>query len=123
MQIKINKEIRDYNESMYFGLSLRQFIFSFLACLMAIGMYFIFIPYFSLETVSWICIISAIPFALLGFIKYNGIPLEKFIAAYIKSEFLIPKKLTVGNTNIYYLMMNEDKKEKGKDSDNIENNN
>lgn len=29
---KINKEIRDYTESVYFGLSLRQFIFSILAC-------------------------------------------------------------------------------------------
>ena len=32
MEVKINKEIRDYTESVYFGLSLRQFIFSILAC-------------------------------------------------------------------------------------------
>lgn len=29
MEIKINREIRDYTESMFFGLSLRQFIFFF----------------------------------------------------------------------------------------------
>ena len=28
MEIKINREIRQYMESMFFGLSLRQFIFS-----------------------------------------------------------------------------------------------
>ena len=32
MEVKINKEIRNYTESMFFGLSLRQFIFSLLAC-------------------------------------------------------------------------------------------
>ncbi len=28
MEVKVNKEIRNYTESIYFGLSLRQFIFS-----------------------------------------------------------------------------------------------
>ena len=32
MEVKINKEIRNYTESMFFGLSMRQFIFSVLAC-------------------------------------------------------------------------------------------
>lgn len=27
MEVKINREIRNYTESMFFGLSLRQFIF------------------------------------------------------------------------------------------------
>ena len=31
MEVKINREIRNYTESMFFGLSLRQFIFSVLA--------------------------------------------------------------------------------------------
>ena len=36
MEVKINKEIRNYTESMFFGLSLRQFIFSVLACGVAV---------------------------------------------------------------------------------------
>ena len=31
MEVKINREIRNYTESMFFGLSLRQFIFSVFA--------------------------------------------------------------------------------------------
>lgn len=31
MEVKINREIRNYTESMFFGLSLRQFVFSLLA--------------------------------------------------------------------------------------------
>ena len=38
MEVKINREIRNYTESMFFGLSLRQFIFSVLACGIAVGL-------------------------------------------------------------------------------------
>ena len=37
MEVKINKEIRDYTEAIFFGLSLRQFIFSVLACGIAVA--------------------------------------------------------------------------------------
>lgn len=40
MEIKINKEIRDYQESVFMGLSLRQFLFSLLAIGVAVGVYF-----------------------------------------------------------------------------------
>ena len=32
MEIKINREIREYKENMFFWLSLRQLVFSVLAC-------------------------------------------------------------------------------------------
>ena len=38
MAVKINKEIRNYTESMFFGLSMRQFIFSVPACGVAAGL-------------------------------------------------------------------------------------
>ena len=102
MEVKINKEIRDYTESVYFGLSLRQFIFSILACGMAVVLYFVFRPYFGIETLSWLCILGAAPFAAIGFIKYNGMNAEEFIVAYIRSEFLTPKELIFKPTNFYY---------------------
>ena len=55
MEVKINREIRNYTESMFFGLSMRQFIFSVLACGVAVGLYFILRPYFGVETLSWFC--------------------------------------------------------------------
>ena len=71
MEVKINREIRNYTEAMFFGLSMRQFIFSACACVMAVGLYFLLKPYVGTETVSWMCILGAAPFAALGFIKYN----------------------------------------------------
>ena len=38
MEVKINREIRNYTESMFFGLSMRQFVFSVLAILVAVGL-------------------------------------------------------------------------------------
>ena len=101
MEVKINKDIREFSESIFFGLSLRQFIFSLLACVVAVILYFSLKPHLGLETVSWVCILGAIPFAVLGFVKYNGMTAEQFIVAFIKSEFLIPKRLTFKSKNIY----------------------
>ena len=105
MEVKINKEIRNYTESMFFGLSLRQFIFSVLACGVAVGLYFLLRPRFGTETLSWVCILGAFPFAAMGFIKYNGMTAEQFVWSWIKSEFLMPKKLMFLPDNLYYETM------------------
>ena len=105
MEVRINREIREYTESMFFGLSLRQFIFSVLAVGIAVGIYLGLNPILGTETTSWLCIVAAFPFAVIGFLKYNGMTAEKFIWAWIKSVFMIPKVLTFGNTNYYYSML------------------
>ena len=102
MEIKINREIRNYTESIFFGLSLRQFIFSLCACVVAVILYFASSKYFNKEIVSWICVIGAIPFVGLGFFKYNGMPLEEFIVAFVVSEILTPRELKFESENIYY---------------------
>ena len=60
MEVRINREIRDYTESMFFGLSLRQFFFSVLACGVAVGIYLGLNPMLGTETTSWLCIIYAL---------------------------------------------------------------
>ena len=108
MERRINKEIRDYSETVFFGLTLRQFVFSVLACAVAVGLYFLLRPVFGMETLSWICILAALPFAVLGFIQYNGMTAEKLIWAWIKSEFVTPKVLIDKPRNLYYEMCKED---------------
>lgn len=101
MEVKINREIRDYSEAVYFGLNLRQFVFSVLACGVAVGLYFLLKPFFGIETLSWVCIVGAAPFAALGFFKYHGMTAEKVLFAYIKSEVLMSKELKFVSTNYY----------------------
>ena len=115
MEVKINKEIRDYTEAIYFGLNLRQFIFSVLACIMAVIFYFLLKDKLGIETLSWVCILIWSPFAAIGFVKYNGMTFEKFVVAYLKSKILTPTYLTFKPKN-YYLELLElkEKEEKRK---------
>ena len=113
MEVKINREIRNYTESMFFGLSMRQFVFSVLAILVAVGLYFLLKPHFGTETVSWMCILGAAPFAALGFITYHGMIAEQFLWAWLRSELLEPKELRFKSSNLYYEAL-KDKLEGGK---------
>ncbi|MBR3993845.1 MAG: PrgI family protein, partial [Clostridia bacterium] len=101
MEVKINREIRDYTEAVYFGLSLRQFVFSVLACGVAVGLYFLLRPFFGIETLSWVCILGAAPFAAIGFFKYHGMTAEKVLFTYLRSEILMPKEIKFISKNIY----------------------
>ncbi len=105
MEVKINREIRNYTESMFFGLSLRQFIFSLLAMIVAVGLYFLLKPIIGLEAVSWVCILGAAPFAAMGFVTYHGLAAEKFLIVWLRSEFMEPRELHAQPTNLYYEAM------------------
>lgn len=100
MEIKVNREIRDHSESLLLGLSLRQLVFSALAILVAVFVYFLLRNMFSIETLSWLCILCAAPFAALGFIKFNGMNATQLILVII--NYLITPKLLVYRTENYY---------------------
>lgn len=102
MEVKINREIRDYTESVFFGLSLRQFIFSILAVGVAVILYFLLKPYLGTETVSWVCILGAAPFAALGFVTYHGMTAEHFLWAWLRSELIEPRQIRFESNNYYY---------------------
>ena len=98
MEVKINREIRNYTESMFFGLSMRQCVFTVLAAGVAILLYFVLKPYVGTETVSWMCILGAAP----------------FVWAWLRSEVMEPKVIRFQPNNIYYeaLKPELEKKEK-----------
>ena len=95
------------------GVYMRQFVFSVLAILVAVGLYFLLKPHFGTETVSWMCILGAAPFAALGFITYHGMTAEQFLWAWLRSELLEPKELRFEASNLYYEAL-KDKLEGGK---------
>ena len=107
MEVKMNKEIRDYQESMFFGLNFRQCAFSVLALLTAVGIYFGTRSLPVEEIRGWLCMLGAAPFAACGFFKYHGMTAEQFLWAFVKSEFLYPKRLSYQPENLYYACMEE----------------
>ena len=48
------------------------------------------------------CVLGASPFAVMGFVRYNGMTAEQFVWAWIKSEFILPKKMLFVPENLYY---------------------
>lgn len=110
MEVKINKEIREYTENIYLGLTLRQFIFSLIGCIIA-GITYLFVkPYLGTEITSWICIFEVVPFAALGFIKINGMTMEQFVFVFIKNKILTPKILFYKPVNLYEELIKGDDK-------------
>ena len=102
MEVKVNKEIREYSENMFFGLTMRQFFFSVLGCIVAVGIYFLCRNALGTEFTTWLCVLGVVPFALLGFVSYNGMPAEKVALAYIKSRIIYPRRYICRPTSMYY---------------------
>ena len=102
LEIRINKEIKDYHESLFLGLSVRQFACSLGAVAAAIGIYFGLKGVLDKETVSWLCIVCAAPLAAAGFFNYNGMNFEQFVIAYIYSEFICSGVRTYQSENYVY---------------------
>ena len=117
MEVRINKEIKDYHESLFFGLSTRQCFCSALALGAAVGIYFGLRRFVGSEVVSWLCIVCSAPLAIAGFFTYNGMTFEKFIIAWIKSEIIYSGVRPYRSENIIYTLHQEvveDEKKKKK---------
>jgi len=101
MEIKVNKEIMDYHESVFMGLNMREVLCVGLAAGVAAGVFFLFQKKLGVETTGWICILSAAPIAALGFVKINGLRLEEFVASFFKATFVMPKTRIFISENFY----------------------
>ena len=76
-------------------------MFALLAVVVAVAVYFGLRSVLGTGEIGWICVLAAFPFALGGFFTYNGMTLERFVLAFIRSEFLYPKKLMFRSENLY----------------------
>lgn len=74
LEIKIPKEVRQHKETIFFGLSARQFL----------------------------CALLAVGIAAAGFFHYNGLTLEQFVWAFLKSQVLCAGIRVFRSENIYY---------------------
>ena len=101
MEVKVPRDILKYEEALFFGLSLRQFLFSLMAVGVAVGAFLLANPVLGTEMASWICMVAALPFALLGFVRYNGMTADQFMKVWIRSELLFPKVLVFRGGNFY----------------------
>lgn len=107
MEIKVNKEVRDYTESIFLGLSFRQFLFSIIACVVAVIIYLSCVDILGMETTSWLCMLGAAPFASLGFITFQKMNAEQILITAWHSFLLSNKNLIDKPFNLYYEMFKD----------------
>lgn len=63
------------------GLTLRQLICSVIAIGAAVLAYLTLEPVLGRETVSWVCIVAAVPIAAAGFFRYDDLNFEQFLVS------------------------------------------
>ena len=83
-------------------MTARQFLCAVIAVGAAAGIYLGLGPAIGKETASWVCILAAAPVALAGFFHYNGLTLEQFLWAVVKSEILFAGGRPFASENFYY---------------------
>ncbi len=109
MEIKLNKEIRNHKEGIFFGLSLRQLVCCALAVGAAVGVYFGLHDVLGDEVTSWLCILAATPLGVAGFFKYNGLTFEQFLWAVIKTCILCAgPRLWIAENYLYEALTGEE---------------
>ncbi|SEV85128.1 PrgI family protein [[Clostridium] fimetarium] len=72
MVIEVNKDVDRYQESVAFGLSAKQLIFSAASLISGSGIVLLLYPYIGITGSAYVAIPVVAPIALGGFYSYNG---------------------------------------------------
>ena len=97
--------MRQHKESIFCGLSTRQFFCAVVAVGIAVAVYLLLASAIGKENASWLCVLAAAPMAVAGFFSYNGLTLEQFAWAFFKSELLCAGGRRFVSKNFYYNML------------------
>ena len=119
MQIlEINKEILMEKDTLFMGLTVRETVFAALGVsVTAGGSMLVQSTALGMQGGSWIAILAGMPLFALGFWKKNGMPLEKYLGAVMRSKFSAPQKRPVRYPNIHYdLLIKEKEEENGENT-------
>lgn len=93
IEIRIPKEIKNYREKLFFGLTLRQCICAGIALLICVPLYIWGHHFLPQEAISWIVVFIAVPLMLTGFFRYNDMAFEQFALEVIHFYFYPQKRV------------------------------
>lgn len=92
ISVEIPKEIRDFKEKLFFGLTLRQCVSTAIALIICVPLYIYGRKILGDDIASYLVILIALPCAGAGFYKKNGMVFEKYVLTIIKHGFIYPHK-------------------------------
>jgi hypothetical protein len=93
IEIRIPKEIKNYREKLFFGLTLRQCLCAGAALLICVPLYIFGNRILPQEAVSWVVILVAVPLMLVGFFRYNDMMFEQFAVEFMFHNFTPQKRI------------------------------
>ena len=102
MEVKMNKEVTEYRENVFMGLSVRKVVWLVLAGIVAICVYFWAKPRLGENITSVLCMVSAVPCILMGFFRRNGLYFDRYILTIFRFYFVIPRFLYFKSENPLY---------------------
>lgn len=109
--VRVPEEIKKYKEKIMFGLNARQLIATLLALFVCVPLYYYGKKYITDDILSWLIILIAVPLVAIGFFRFNGMPMEKFVVALLKYELFFPTKRKYKVENAFRDWQNEAIKE------------
>lgn len=101
MEVKINKDIKKFKATVFFGLTVRQGVFAAIAVVVTAAAFFWLAPVIGEQGASWLCILVAFPCIAIGFVTYNGMPFERVAWVWLRYQLLEPRQLRVKFQNHY----------------------
>lgn len=99
--VRIPEEIRKYKEKIAFGLTARQLICTILTLFICVPLYWYGRNHIPEDILAWIIIAIAVPLEAIGFVRINGMPMERYAIAAFKFEVLYPRKRKFKTENIW----------------------
>ncbi len=111
MEIQINKDIRDYTESIFLGLDIRQSVSTVIGCAISGIVFFLIRGKFGLDLSLFISLLFSLPALAYGFIKINGMTIDKYVKAMFFTLVQTPAELPVKSNSIYYSLIKADKEQ------------
>ena len=87
MVIEISRDIEQYKESVIFGLTAKQLIFSLLSVIIGGGLVLLLYRYIGLTSSAYVAIPVVAPIALGGFYSYNGMSFNEVMKRKLQMLF------------------------------------
>ena len=108
IEVRIPKEITEYQEKILFGLSVRQLISFSIALTAGVATYLLAAKLWGDDLAGYLVIVEVMPIFAIGFIRINGFSFEKYLAVMIRHRLgysrrryqtqLLIDELVTGNT-------------------------
>ena len=99
--VRIPEEIRKYKEKLVFGLTARQLVCTIIAGGICIPLYWKGRGVIPEDILGWAIILIALPLLSIGYIRFNGVTMEKMAKIILLTQVLYPIKRKYKSENAF----------------------